>query len=66
MTRVLARHVYNLELTDLPLDRLSEQKAKRQRKGISITRNAVSAGQERRESESPQEIKMAPDISTGL
>lgn len=66
LTRVLARHVYNLELTDLPLDRLSEQKAKRQRKGISVTRNAVSAGPGHRESESPQEIhKLAPDTSAG-
>nr|CAD7401646.1 unnamed protein product [Timema poppensis] len=33
LTRVLARHVYNLDLTDLPLDRLTEQKAKRRRGG---------------------------------
>ncbi|XP_065226643.1 ral GTPase-activating protein subunit alpha-1 isoform X2 [Planococcus citri] len=33
LTRVLARHVYNLDLQDLPLDRLTEQKAKR-RKGF--------------------------------
>ncbi|XP_015110729.1 probable Rho GTPase-activating protein CG5521 isoform X8 [Diachasma alloeum] len=31
LTRVLARHVYNLDLNDLPLDRLSEQKSKRRR-----------------------------------
>ncbi|XP_063231262.1 LOW QUALITY PROTEIN: ral GTPase-activating protein subunit alpha-1 [Bacillus rossius redtenbacheri] len=31
LTRVLARHVYGLDLTDLPLDRLTEQKAKRRR-----------------------------------
>ena len=31
LTRVLARHVYELDLNDLPLDRLSEQKAKRRR-----------------------------------
>jgi len=31
LTRVLARHVYNLDLTSLPLDRLTEQKAKRKR-----------------------------------
>ncbi|XP_017775856.1 PREDICTED: ral GTPase-activating protein subunit alpha-1 isoform X1 [Nicrophorus vespilloides] len=35
LTRVLARHVYNLDLTDLPLDRLSEQKNKKTRRGIS-------------------------------
>ncbi|KAK9884222.1 hypothetical protein WA026_005171 [Henosepilachna vigintioctopunctata] len=29
LTRVLARHVYELDLTDLPLDRLAEQKSKR-------------------------------------
>lgn len=31
LTRVLARQVYNLDLHDLPLDRLSEQKEKRRR-----------------------------------
>ncbi|KAK3931767.1 Ral GTPase-activating protein subunit alpha-2 [Frankliniella fusca] len=35
LTRVLARHVYNLDLLDLPLDRLSEQKAKRRRGGAN-------------------------------
>lgn len=30
---MLARHVYNLDLTDLPLDRLTEQKAKKRRGG---------------------------------
>ncbi|BES90903.1 Rap/ran-GAP [Nesidiocoris tenuis] len=34
LTRVLARHVYGLELNDLPLDRLSEQKTKRMKKGL--------------------------------
>ena len=33
LTRVLARHVYGLDLNDLPLDRLSEQKEKRRRGG---------------------------------
>ncbi|XP_024085284.1 ral GTPase-activating protein subunit alpha-1 isoform X2 [Cimex lectularius] len=42
LTRVLARHVYSLELTDLPLDRLSEQKAKRQRKGVCGTKTGKS------------------------
>lgn len=37
LTRVLARHVYNLDLNDLPLDRLTEQKEKRRRGGA--TRN---------------------------
>ena len=27
LTKVLARHVYNLELENLPLDRLTERKA---------------------------------------
>ncbi|XP_011301901.1 probable Rho GTPase-activating protein CG5521 isoform X2 [Fopius arisanus] len=31
LTRVLARHVYGLDLNDLPLDRLSEQKSKKRR-----------------------------------
>ena len=36
LTRVLARQVYNLDLNDLPLDRLSEraQKKKRGREGV--------------------------------
>ncbi|ELU01115.1 hypothetical protein CAPTEDRAFT_167900, partial [Capitella teleta] len=34
LTRVLARQVYNLDLNDLPLDRLSEQKEKRGRRGV--------------------------------
>lgn len=34
MTRVLARHVYGLELSDLPLDRLTEQKQMRNRRVI--------------------------------
>ena len=29
LTRVLARHVYNLDLHDLPLERMSEQKHKK-------------------------------------
>ncbi|XP_055680248.1 probable Rho GTPase-activating protein CG5521 isoform X2 [Lutzomyia longipalpis] len=35
LTRVLARQVYNLNLQDLPLDRLAESKGKR-RRGVSI------------------------------
>lgn len=31
LTRVLARQVYGLDLQDLPLERLSEQKEKRRR-----------------------------------
>lgn len=33
LTRVMARQVYNLNLQDLPLDRLAEQKGKRRRVG---------------------------------
>jgi hypothetical protein len=33
LTRVLARHVYGLDLNDLPLDRLTEQKVKKRRGG---------------------------------
>lgn len=33
MTRVLARHVYNVDLTDLPLDRLTELSKAKKRKG---------------------------------
>lgn len=31
LTRVLAKQVYGLDLTDLPLQRLTEQKTKRRR-----------------------------------
>ena len=31
LTRVLSRHVYNLDLANLPLERLTEQKAKKKR-----------------------------------
>nr|XP_046485435.1 probable Rho GTPase-activating protein CG5521 [Neodiprion pinetum] len=41
LTRVLARHVYNLDLNDLPLDRLSEQKSKKRR---GIGSRAASTG----------------------
>lgn len=34
LTRVLARQVYNLNLQDLPLDRLAETKGKRRRVGV--------------------------------
>lgn len=42
LTRVLARHVYGLDLTDLPLDRLSEQKTKKQRGGIKSDKSETS------------------------
>ncbi|KAL3872620.1 hypothetical protein ACJMK2_035835 [Sinanodonta woodiana] len=43
LTRVLAKNVYNLDLNDLPLDRLSEQKEKRKRgRSQEIPKNKVS------------------------
>lgn len=42
LTRVLARHVYNLDLTDLPLDRIWEQKNKRVRKNTSRGENIAT------------------------
>ncbi|XP_023240859.1 ral GTPase-activating protein subunit alpha-1-like isoform X3 [Centruroides sculpturatus] len=41
LTRVLARHVYNLDLNDLPLQRLSEQKQKK-RRGIKNVPTSAS------------------------
>lgn len=63
LTRVLARHVYNLDLNDLPLDRLSEQKSKRQKKSVS-QRGSVSTEQTR-EAESTSETKHMTDSSSG-
>ena len=37
LTRVLAKNLYQLDLSDLPLDRLSEQKAKKKRAGMGQT-----------------------------
>lgn len=37
LTRVLARHVYDLDLTNLPLDKLNDQKSKRSRRIIVRT-----------------------------
>lgn len=42
LTRVLARQVYNLNLQDLPLDRLAEQKGKRRRVGVSSAASGVN------------------------
>lgn len=39
LTRVLARQVYNLNLQDLPLDRLADQKGKRRRVGVPSSAN---------------------------
>ena len=43
LTRVLARQVYQLDLNDLPLDRLSEQKAKKRRGKTGVVTPKVSA-----------------------
>lgn len=42
LTRVLARQVYGLDLNDLPLERLSEQKEKR-RRGKGKVMNTIYA-----------------------
>ncbi|XP_076803617.1 ral GTPase-activating protein subunit alpha-1-like isoform X2 [Clavelina lepadiformis] len=42
MTRVLSRHVYKLELLDLPLDRLTEQKHKKQKKSDNSAKSYSS------------------------
>ncbi|XP_030754501.1 probable Rho GTPase-activating protein CG5521 [Sitophilus oryzae] len=41
LTRVLARHVYNLDLTNLPLDRLIDQKSKRSRRVVTKSENTI-------------------------
>lgn len=62
LTRVLARHVYNLDLTDLPLDRLSEQKTKRTRRGTSRTDiNPTQVPQDTRATNNKQELPHVPD-----
>lgn len=63
LTRVLARHVYNLDLTDLPLDRLSEQKTKRTRRGTSRTdMNPVQVSQDTpTNANNKQELPHVPD-----
>ncbi|XP_057337065.1 ral GTPase-activating protein subunit alpha-1 isoform X2 [Microplitis mediator] len=47
LTRVLARHVYNLDLNDLPLERISEQKSKK-RRGVGCRASASSVQSPRR------------------
>ncbi|KAK4884388.1 hypothetical protein RN001_000659 [Aquatica leii] len=44
LTRVLARHVYNLDLSDLPLDRLSDQKFRRTRRSIGRPEGSTPCG----------------------
>jgi hypothetical protein len=45
LTRVLARQVYNLNLQDLPLDRLADQKGKRRRVGVPTSVNVWQSSQ---------------------
>uniref|UniRef100_A0A8C4QAL4 Ral GTPase activating protein catalytic subunit alpha 1 n=1 Tax=Eptatretus burgeri TaxID=7764 RepID=A0A8C4QAL4_EPTBU len=62
LTKVLARHVYNLELGELPLDKMSEQKQKKHKgRGIyqesnrSGTDKSFSRGWSRDQSSAPPE-----------
>lgn len=43
LTRVLAKNLYHLDLSDLPLDRLSEQKAKKRRAGRIETSSGLAS-----------------------
>jgi len=47
LTRVLARHVYDVDLNDLPLDKLSEQQAKKQRRGTRANADGPAESQRR-------------------
>merc|ERR1719471_2081818 len=56
LTRVLARQVYNLDLNDLPLDRLTERKAKKRRGKTGmpppkISTSSVAAAEENKKEE---------------
>lgn len=65
LTRVLVRHVYNLDLTDLPLDRLSEQKTKRTRRGMSRTEiNPAQVSQDTPTTNNKQDLQHVPDGRT--
>jgi len=55
LTRVLSRHVYNLDLASLPLDRLSEQKSKRKRGGCGSQGTAITK----------DTLKCATDVTDG-
>lgn len=66
LTRVLARHVYNLDLNDLPLDRLSEQKSKK-RRGVGSRAASTGSVQPPRTGSVDQESNVAPKESvTGI
>nr|XP_012235827.1 PREDICTED: ral GTPase-activating protein subunit alpha-1 isoform X2 [Linepithema humile] len=60
LTRVLARHVYNLDLNDLPLDRLSEQKSKKRR---GVGSRAASTGSVQPPRKGSEENNTAPKES---
>ncbi|KAL6448716.1 hypothetical protein ACFW04_000500 [Cataglyphis niger] len=62
LTRVLARHVYNLDLNDLPLDRLSEQKSKK-RRGIGSRAASTGSVQPVRKDSVDQENNVMPKES---
>ncbi|XP_029168215.1 probable Rho GTPase-activating protein CG5521 isoform X8 [Nylanderia fulva] len=62
LTRVLARHVYNLDLNDLPLDRLSEQKSKK-RRGVGSRAASTGSVQPPRKGSVDQENNAVPKES---
>ncbi|XP_050465782.1 probable Rho GTPase-activating protein CG5521 isoform X8 [Cataglyphis hispanica] len=62
LTRVLARHVYNLDLNDLPLDRLSEQKSKK-RRGVGSRAASTGSVQPVRKDSVDQENNVMPKES---
>lgn len=64
MTRVLARHVYNLDLNDLPLDRLSEQKSKK-RRGVGSRAASTGSVQPPRRGSVDQETTQSSKEVTG-
>ncbi|KAJ8670226.1 hypothetical protein QAD02_001485 [Eretmocerus hayati] len=63
LTRVLARHVYNLDLNDLPLDRLSEQKSKKRRGVGSRAASTGSVQPPRRGSAEPETIQSTKEVT---
>lgn len=59
---MLARHVYNLDLNDLPLDRLSEQKSKK-RRGVGSRAASTGSVQPPRKGSVDQENSAVPKES---
>lgn len=59
---MLARHVYNLDLNDLPLDRLSEQKSKK-RRGVGTRAASIGSVQPPRKGSVDQESNAVPKES---